>query len=63
MAEFYTHRLMTRDGPVARTPCHYDVRKQVAVPWDGTLSLDTVPAPAIQCKAAMPHAGGRLFQQ
>eukprot|EP00973_Karenia_brevis_P038455 5304457-Karenia_brevis.AAC.1 len=55
MAEFYTHRLMTRDGPLASAPCHYDVRKRITVPRDGTLSMDTVPAPASLCTVSYTH--------
>jgi len=62
MAEFYTHRLMTRD-PAARRPMHFDVHQQIVVPWDGTHGVDTAPGPANSCKSVMPHAGGRLFQQ
>ena len=54
---------MTRDGPIPRAPLHFDARQQILVPWGGALDADTAPAPSIQCKASMPHAGGRLFQQ
>jgi len=63
MAEFYTYRLMTRDAPSDKTPQHYDMRRRVVVSWDGSVDAELAPAPVGCCRSAMPHAGGRLFQQ
>ena len=53
MAEFYSHRLMTRDGPSAQAPLHYDTRRRITIPFSGLPNVDSAPAPARQCKATM----------
>eukprot|EP00973_Karenia_brevis_P014244 1938007-Karenia_brevis.AAC.1 len=63
MAEFYSHRLMTRDTASITAPMHFDARRRIIVPWDGPGDMDTAPMWAASCKSVMPHAGGRLFQQ
>ena len=53
----------SRDGPCTGKPLRFDWEKKTAVEWNGQLDLDTIPGEARLCTAAMPHAGGRLFQQ